>query len=148
MANKKLHVITKNICAPALNKIIPYYLPFKTLAIVSCLTFLQIMQDSISMAYILSAILFIFGIKMLGKQQTARSGNIISGIAMLIAIIATLLHSQILSYSLIVIAIIIGTVVGIPIAYRTKMINMPEMVALYSWRRVDLNMMSSQLSGV
>lgn len=88
------------------------------------------MQNSLNIAYIFSAILFIFGIKMLGKQQTARKGNIISGIAMLVAVSATLLHSQILSYSLIIFAIVIGTIIGIPIAYRTPMIKMPEMVAL------------------
>ena len=88
------------------------------------------MQNPINIAYILSAILFIFGIKMLGKQQTARKGNIISGIAMIIAIIATLLHSQILSYFGIILAIAIGTVIGITVAYRTSMIKMPEMIAL------------------
>ncbi len=59
----------------------------------------------IRIAYLIAAILFIVGIKMLGKTPTARKGNVFSMLAMLIAIAATLLDQQILSYTEIAVTI-------------------------------------------
>ncbi len=84
----------------------------------------------INCAYIGASILFILGLKMLGRQPTARRGNLISGIGMLIAIIATLLDRHVIDFTWIVVGLIAGTVIGIACAHWVKMTAMPEMVAL------------------
>jgi len=80
--------------------------------------------------YILAACLFVVGLKMLGSAATARRGNLISAVGMLLAIVATLLDRQILSLTWILIGLAIGSLIGAIIAYRVKMTAMPEMVAL------------------
>ena len=84
----------------------------------------------IKLAYLLASVLFIVGIKMLGKTSTARKGNFLSAVAMLIAVLVTLLDSQILSLTEIFITIILGSAVGTYMARRVEMTEMPEMVAL------------------
>ena len=86
----------------------------------------------INFAYIISALLFITGIKMLTSLTRARQGNIISGLGMLIAIVVTLLDRGIVDYKWILIAIVIGSVIGTFIARVVKMTNMPEMVAIFN----------------
>jgi NAD(P) transhydrogenase subunit beta len=84
----------------------------------------------INSAYIVASILFIVGLKMLGRQASARRGNLISGIGMLIAIVATLLDQQVVNFTWIVVGLVAGTVLGLACAYLVKMTAMPEMVAL------------------
>lgn len=50
----------------------------------------------INIAYIVSAVIFILGIKMLGKAETARKGNILSSVGMLVAVVFTLFDHKIL----------------------------------------------------
>lgn len=95
----------------------------------------DISSTLIGLAYIVSAILFIFGIKMLGKAETAKRGNIISSVGMLLAVIATFLDAKILGaglamWGLIIGGIALGTLLGWIAAKRVKMTSMPEMVAL------------------
>jgi NAD(P) transhydrogenase subunit beta len=85
----------------------------------------------IEWAYIVAAILFILGLKLLGKQATARRGNLLSAVGMLIAIIATLLVSG-LHYQWIVVGLLIGSAIGAVTAQRVQMTAMPEMVALFN----------------
>ena len=80
--------------------------------------------------YIFSSILFISGIKMLGKEDTAVRGNFLSALAMLIAVSVTLIN--IFNPLLIIIGISIGAVVGSVIALKVKMTSIPEMVALFN----------------
>lgn len=82
-------------------------------------------------AYILASILFIVGLKMLSSARTARKGNAISAIGMLIAIVATLLYSG-LSYTWIAIGLAAGTAIGLAAAQYVQMTAMPEMVALFN----------------
>ena len=84
----------------------------------------------INAAYIVASILFIVGLKMLGRQATARRGNLVSGIGMLIAIVATLVDRQVVSYTWIAAGLVAGTAIGLMCAYLVKMTAMPEMVAL------------------
>jgi NAD(P) transhydrogenase subunit beta len=84
----------------------------------------------INTAYIIASILFILGLKMLGRQATARRGNLLSGIGMLIAIVVTLLDHNVINYTWIIIGLVTGTVLGLGCAYLVKMTAMPEMVAL------------------
>jgi NAD(P) transhydrogenase subunit beta len=67
----------------------------------------------INIIYVISAALFIFGLKLLGHPATARKGNRLSAIAMLIAIIVTLLDQHIVSYSWIIISLLAGSAVGV-----------------------------------
>ncbi|MEC7850545.1 MAG: NAD(P)(+) transhydrogenase (Re/Si-specific) subunit beta, partial [Candidatus Neomarinimicrobiota bacterium] len=82
--------------------------------------------------YLLSSVLFIFGIKRLSHPRTARSGNLIASMGMLIAIITTLVVSDSLSYELIGIGIIIGAIIGAFFAMRVEMTQMPQMVAMFN----------------
>ena len=82
--------------------------------------------------YVLSSVLFIFGIKRLSHPRTARSGNLIASMGMLIAIVTTLVVSDSLSYERIGIGIIIGTIIGSFFAVRVEMTQMPQMVAIFN----------------
>lgn len=86
----------------------------------------------IDISYIVSCILFIFGLKMLGKADTARRGNFVSALGMLLAVVATLIDRHIVSYEWIIVGAIIGTLIGAVAAVRVKMTAMPEMVALFN----------------
>jgi NAD(P) transhydrogenase subunit beta len=85
----------------------------------------------VNLSYIAAAILFVFGIKMLGHADTARKGNRISSIGMALAIIVTLL-SQGLDYKLVFGGIAVGSVIGFIAAKRVQMTGMPELVALFN----------------
>ena len=86
----------------------------------------------IDIAYIISSVFFIYGLKMLGKSSTARKGNLVSAIGMLIAVVVTLFDQNILSYQWIVIGVVIGSLIGVISAKSVKMTSMPEMVALFN----------------
>ena len=90
------------------------------------------MQDNlINVAYIIAAILFIMGIKMLGSASTAVRGNRISSLGMLLAVVVTLLRSG-LDYQFIILGLIVGGVIGLIAAKRVQMTGMPELVALFN----------------
>ncbi|KXI30955.1 NAD(P)(+) transhydrogenase (Re/Si-specific) subunit beta [Paraglaciecola hydrolytica] len=84
----------------------------------------------INFVYVIAAALFIFGLKLLGHPSTARKGNALSSLAMLLAIVVTLLDLNIVSYQWIIIAMIAGSLVGIYAARMIAMTAMPEMVSL------------------
>ncbi len=86
----------------------------------------------VNFAYIVASILFIFGIKMLGSAATARRGNRISAIGMLLAIVVTLLDQQILGYAWILVGIVVGSAIGVIWARKVEMTGMPELVALFN----------------
>ena len=89
------------------------------------------MSTLIEIAYIVASILFIVGIKKLGNAETARQGNRLSALGMLIAVVATLL-SQGMSFQYIGIGMIIGGLIGGVAAARVQMTSMPEFVALFN----------------
>jgi len=89
------------------------------------------MNALINISYIVASILFIFGLKMLSSADTARRGNMVSALGMLIAIVATLC-SQGMSYHWIIIGLIVGGAIGATAARMVKMTGMPEMVALFN----------------
>ena len=88
-------------------------------------------QQLIPFAYIIASVLFIVGLKRLSSAKTARQGNFISALGMLLAIVATLLY-QGMSYQWIILGAIIGSLVGAVAARRVKMTAMPEMVGLFN----------------
>lgn len=85
-----------------------------------------------NLSYIVSAALFIFGLKMLGSPATARRGNMFSSLGMLIAVVAGLTAEGIVSYEYIVAGMVIGTIIGALAARLVGMTSMPEMVALFN----------------
>ena len=84
------------------------------------------------LAYLVSAVLFITGLKRLSHPDTARGGNRLAAIGMLLAIVATLVGEQILTWQWIVGGLLIGTVVGGFMARFVKMTAMPQMVGLFN----------------
>ncbi|MBW1755823.1 MAG: NAD(P)(+) transhydrogenase (Re/Si-specific) subunit beta, partial [Deltaproteobacteria bacterium] len=82
--------------------------------------------------YLLSTILFIFGIKRLSKVKTARRGNALAAVGMLLAIIGALLELGVVDYRWIAGGMVIGTIIGLLFAIRVQMTSMPEMVALFN----------------
>lgn len=91
------------------------------------------MKESIILiSYIVSAILFITGIKRLGKVDTARQGNFLSSIGMLIAIIATLFMMDAIPLEWVLTGMVLGAVIGAVAATKVAMTAMPEMVAIFN----------------
>ncbi|MEZ6064049.1 MAG: NAD(P)(+) transhydrogenase (Re/Si-specific) subunit beta [Planctomycetaceae bacterium] len=88
--------------------------------------------DVIDLIYLVAAILFIVGLKGLTKPRTAVRGNLLGALAMLIAVVATLVHRDVISWTGIGIAIAIGSIVGVVLALRIQMTAMPQLVALFN----------------
>ena len=86
----------------------------------------------IQLGYVVAAGLFIFGLKMLGSPDTARRGNGISAIGMMVAIIAALLDQGIVQYEYILGGMVVGGLIGAVAARTVAMTSMPEMVALFN----------------
>jgi len=82
--------------------------------------------------YIVSFSLFILGIRRGTHPTTARQGNMIAAVGMAIAVVTTLLLDGIGNWGLIVLALAIGTAIGIVASVRVQMTAMPQMVALYN----------------
>lgn len=81
-----------------------------------------------SFAYLAAATLFIVGLKKLSSPATARVGNVLGAVGMLLAIVATLIDRAILGYTWILIGMLIGSGIGIAMARLVKMTAMPQMV--------------------
>lgn len=90
------------------------------------------MQVITELTYLLAAILFILGLKYLGSPKTARKGNLLSMVGMLMAIIVTLLDKQILDFTYIIAGLVIGAAIGAYAARTVEMTAMPQMVALFN----------------
>jgi NAD(P) transhydrogenase subunit beta len=88
------------------------------------------MHPFVELSYLLAAVLFILGLKRLGSPETARQGNTISGVGMLIAIVVTLFDRAIVSYGVIIAGLAVGSALGLWLARAVKMTAMPQMVAL------------------
>ncbi|EGG30106.1 NAD(P) transhydrogenase subunit beta [Aequoribacter fuscus] len=86
----------------------------------------------IQLAYVASAALFIMGLKLLGSAATARKGNTLSAVGMLVAIVAALIDQGIVSYQWIIIGVLVGGLIGAVAARLVQMTSMPEMVALFN----------------
>jgi|TARA_B100001059_G_scaffold58251_1_gene53602 NAD(P) transhydrogenase subunit beta len=87
----------------------------------------QIVQQ---LGYIFSAMLFIYGLKMLSKEDTAASGNLVSSAGMFLAVLVTIV--EIINPLLVLSAIVLGGLIGSIFALKVKMTSIPEMVALFN----------------
>lgn len=92
--------------------------------------------DIINIIYLIATITFIIGLKLLGHPETAKKGNLIAAAGMGLAIVGTLvLHDHIVTpfvYTLIIVGIIIGSVIGWLMAVKIEMTKMPELVSLFN----------------
>ncbi|HJP33246.1 MAG TPA: NAD(P)(+) transhydrogenase (Re/Si-specific) subunit beta [Candidatus Latescibacteria bacterium] len=86
----------------------------------------------INVAYLIASILFIFGLKGLTHPRTAVQGNRYGALAMFIAVAATLLDQQILSFEWILIGVLLGGLIGGLLAAKIAMTDMPQLVALFN----------------
>ncbi|MDR7130024.1 NAD(P) transhydrogenase subunit beta [Algoriphagus sp. 4150] len=118
------------------------------------------MSLAIELAYLIASILFVLGIKMLNKTQSARKGNRISALGMFIAILATMVQIDAISLVEIFACIVLGSAIGLYYANKVEMTKMPEMVAIFNgfgglasfsvalsdyFLRTDVNMESIEL---
>ncbi len=91
------------------------------------------LETIVNYAYVLAAVMFILGLMWMTSVPTARRGNLVSSLGMLIAAVATLFlvqGNQMLSLAWIAGALVVGSVIGLLLAVRTPMTGMPQMVAL------------------
>ncbi len=88
------------------------------------------LPTGIELSYLVAASLFIVGLKKLGSPATARQGNLLAAIGMLLAVVATLLDRQVLNYQMILVGLLIGSLLGAIAAYKVQMTEMPQMVGL------------------
>ena len=87
----------------------------------------------IDIAYLVAAVCFIYGLKMLSHPKSARNGNRLASIGMLIAIIATVLLVGIgLNFKMIALAMIFGSIIGAFFAIKVEMTQMPQLVAIFN----------------
>ncbi len=92
--------------------------------------------------YMISAVLFIRGIKLLGKADTARKGNLMSSVGMLIAVVTVLLEKKVTdtltaepmknAYLWALAAIVLGGIIGAVWSKKVEMTGMPQLVALFN----------------
>ncbi|HEY9891078.1 MAG TPA: NAD(P)(+) transhydrogenase (Re/Si-specific) subunit beta [Candidatus Sericytochromatia bacterium] len=88
------------------------------------------LPTGIELSYLVAASLFILGLKQLGSPATARQGNSLAAVGMLLAVVATLLDQQVLNYQMIFVGLLIGSIIGAIAAYKVEMTDMPQMVGL------------------
>ena len=86
----------------------------------------------LNITYLISAVMFIIGLKMLAHPNGALKGNLVSAVGMLLAVVVTLLDRQIVRYNWIIYGIVIGSVIGIALALTIKMTAMPQLVGLFN----------------
>ena len=100
------------------------------------------MNSIIMVSYMIACIFFIRGIKLLGKAETARKGNFMSAVGMLMATVTVMCEKDVLGswnndilkngYFYIVLAILVGGIIGAIWSKKVEMTGMPELVALFN----------------
>ena len=90
------------------------------------------MSNIVQIAYLIASVLFVLGIKFLGKTKDARRGNMLSAVGMLIAIVATLTTLEIMSLVEMFACMLVGGAIGLYYAKKVEMTQIPEMVALFN----------------
>jgi NAD(P) transhydrogenase subunit beta len=87
-------------------------------------------ESIIEATYLVAAVLLIIGLKRLSSPATARSGNRLAAVGVLLALLVTLLDKGVVSYGGIIIGVIIGGGLGIIAGRKVQMTAMPQMVGL------------------
>ncbi len=89
-------------------------------------------QNIIDIAYLVSAVLFIYGLKKLQSPATARKGNQMAAMGMFVAVVATLFLQSILTPAQMILGVVVGGGIGAILAKRVEMTGMPELVAAFN----------------
>jgi proton-translocating NAD(P)+ transhydrogenase subunit beta len=84
----------------------------------------------LSAAYLAAAILFVLGLKALNSPETARRGIFLAEIGMLLAVVGTLLHGEIIQYQWILVGLVVGSTIGALMAIFMPMTAMPQRIAI------------------
>ena len=87
--------------------------------------------DLTGLAYLVAAICFILALRGLSSPETARRGNVIGIVGMIVAVATTLANPNVLSYGWIAAGILIGGAVGTIIAFKIQMTALPQLVAAF-----------------
>jgi NAD(P) transhydrogenase subunit beta len=87
--------------------------------------------DLTALAYLIASVLFIMALRGLSSPETARPGNVYGMVGMAIAVLVTVASPGVLSYELILLALVIGAPIGTVIALRIHMAAMPQLVAAF-----------------
>jgi NAD(P) transhydrogenase subunit beta len=82
-------------------------------------------------AYLISAVCFIMALRGLSSPETARKGNALGVIGMVIAVVTALISPTVISFGMIVLGVLIGGSIGTVVALRIKMTSLPELVAAF-----------------
>ena len=88
------------------------------------------MSAIIPLAYLVSAVMFIVGLKLMSAPRTAVRGNLVGAAGMLLAILVTLFDQGVAGYQFIALGLIAGTVIGTSMANQVKMTSMPQLVGM------------------
>ena len=88
-------------------------------------------ENLTAISYLISAIFFILALKGLSHPESARNGNMMGIIGMIIAIITTAFNPNVLSYEMIILGILIGGAIGTYIALKIEMTALPQLVAAF-----------------
>ncbi len=92
----------------------------------------QSLLNITDVAYIVAAILFVLGLKRLSSPATARNGNRLSALAMLFAVLVTLIDRNIVTWEWIIGGSIVGSVIGGYSARKIQITSMPQLVAIFN----------------
>src|SRR5215469_12660438 len=80
--------------------------------------------------YLLAAALFILALKWMSSPATARRGVISGEVGMLLAVVGTLMRHEVFNYEWIIIALLVGTAIGVPLALLMPMTHVPQRTAI------------------
>lgn len=86
----------------------------------------------IEILYLLAAVAFIVGLRQLGGPRTARNGNRVAALGMLLALVITLVAEDIINWGTVVAGLVVGGAIGAWFALRVQMTSMPQMVAAFN----------------
>lgn len=95
-------------------------------------TWYSFLPNVIQIVYLGAIVLFILGLKRLSSPATARSGNRLASLGMLVGVVVTLLDREIISFEYILAGVVIGSLIGAVLAKKIEMTSMPELVALFN----------------
>ncbi len=90
------------------------------------------LQTVVTLAYLVAASLFILGLKRLASPRTARAGNRMAAVGMLVGVVAALVSERILNPAELAVGLLVGSAIGVLLARRTALTEMPELVAAFN----------------
>lgn len=82
-------------------------------------------------AYLIASVCFVLALRGLSSPETARRGNLLGIIGMIIAVVTTLMDPGVLSYTMIIVALLIGGSIGTVVALKIQMTALPQLVAAF-----------------